>query len=164
MLHVDLSAILTRLTTAPDFLTTGLDPSYLDRQSASRAAFETFLASPIFGAGPGHLFVWQQVFAGTTVRYNIDSFLTFPAKFGLVGLVALAMLLVTAFQVIRRLGPGQESTVLRAALVSFLLTTTAVGLLQNPLEDKGFSLGLILLLGLVAAHAGRSSARSDSNT
>jgi len=164
LLRVDLSVVLTRFTTAADFLANGVDPSYVDRQTASRAALEAFLASPIFGTGPGHVFVWQQVFAGTVIRYNIDTFLTFPAKFGLIGLAALAVLLGGTFRVVRRLGSGQESAVLRAALASFLLTTTAFGFLGNPLEDKGFSLGLMLLLALVAAYATSSSARSDSNS
>ena len=155
-LSLDTSALAARFASSAGIFTNSIDYSLVDRQDAWRVALNEFLSDPLFGVGPGHPFVWHQT-TGTIVRYNIDTPMTFPAKFGLIGIAALALLFAQIIRLAWRAAEDREGVLLRAALISFLATTAMVGVLGDPLEDKGFSLGLVLLLSLIVRNSTESS-------
>jgi O-Antigen ligase len=142
------SAISKRITILKDTGTSS-DASYKDRQAQASAARDVFYAHPVLGSGPGTYFSWDMQGVGPRSDFIIDSPLDFPAKFGLVGLAVIAFLVLeygsfmkTAF----RFGHPRPETL---ALAAFAALAVLDSYLTNPLEDKGCTLGLVLLLALV---------------
>jgi hypothetical protein len=78
---------------------------------------------------------------------------TFPAKFGLLGLAAVLLLVGKYWSFTRILARRREPTVAQLALVGYLAVVASSAILNNPLEDKGLSFGLILVLALVLGEA-----------
>jgi O-antigen ligase len=141
---------------------TSRDASYSDRQAQSDAALEVFSASPMFGGGPGTYFNWTVANGEKRSAFLLDSPMSFPAKFGIVGLgvlVFLVMCYASFFRSVFRLNHPSPETL---ALTAYAAVGVAVSFLTNPLEDKGWTMGLILLLALVLQAApGRASLRSE---
>jgi O-antigen ligase len=134
------------------------DASYDDRLTQTRVAWDTFKASPLFGAGAGTEFEWKARGLPPRSSSVLDTPATFPAKFGLLGLAAALILLATYWSFIRALARRRQPTVAQLALVGYLAVVAVLTVLANPLEDKGLSFGLILVLALVlkeAEHATR---------
>jgi hypothetical protein len=92
--------------------------------------------------------------------FILDTPVTFPAKFGVLGLLVLLFVVAKFFVFTRRLGRGRAPTVAYLALVGYLTVVAALGLLAPPFEDKGLSFGLILILALVLAPVDRVPARA----
>jgi O-antigen ligase len=142
------------------------DQSYLDRVAQADAAWEQFRSSPAFGAGPGNPIVWTNSFNQEQSSPSVDSPVSFLAKFGALGLVAAAFLVVGFIATLRafRRRTG-EATVIQLALTGFAAIIGAWSLLQNPYEDKGFAIGLTLMLAVAAREAAdASSARQEATT
>ena len=132
------------------------DASYRLRASEWHVAWQTFKAHPIVGAGPGHTFTWSCLssgcLTGTQSRYGLDSPVAFPAKFGLLGLVALLFVvygLVSFLRARRQTAPHDAWLAFTWYLV-FAVTELPFGW---PLEQKDFALGLLLLGALVVQRA-----------
>jgi O-antigen ligase len=129
---------------------TSSDGSYRDRQAQTDAAREVFYANPIFGAGPGTYFNWIVTNGSERSAFILDSPMDFPAKFGIVGLAVLAFLVSNYASFLRsvfRLNHPRPETL---ALGAYAAIGIAVfPFLGNPLQDKGWTLGLLLLLALV---------------
>jgi O-antigen ligase len=134
---------------------TGTDQSYIDRLAQSEAAWKAFRTSPVFGTGPGTPIVWTDSFNKVVSSPSIDSPLSFLAKFGAIGLIAAAFLVVGFVGTLRafRARTGQV-TIIQLALIGFAAVIVGWTLLQNPYEDKGFAIGLTLLLAVAAREAG----------
>lgn len=124
------------------------DASVKERVAQYEAAWALFVSSPIVGVGPGHSIDWVDSSGAHRSAFSADTPLAFLAKFGLVGLIPLG-LLVRAYvgllrQLLRRVG--------RSALTLILVgygVSTAIGLpLGFLIEDKGTSFALILILAL----------------
>jgi O-antigen ligase len=155
--HPGLAKLAHRITSIPHTVAhPNSDASYRLRANEWRVAWQTFKAHPIVGAGPGHTFTWScrssGCLTGTLSRYDIDSPLTFPAKFGLLGLVALAFVvygLVGFLRARRRTAPHDAWLALAWYLV-FAVLELPFGW---PLEQKDFALGLLLLGALVVQPA-----------
>lgn len=122
--------------------------SFTERITQSRIALEAFASSPLFGVGLGHEFVWSSVTGRQKRGLSPDTPLAFLAKFGLVGLLVLALCGVIAGRLWIRTMAMDGWTTERAAVVAF----AAVWILHLPLglpfEDKGFALGTLLLVSL----------------
>jgi hypothetical protein len=129
------------------------DASYKDRLTETRVAWDTFKANPVAGAGPGTQFEWKP--EGLPLRSSsiLDTPATFPAKFGLLGFAAALLVVANYWFFIRSLGLRGPPTVAGLALAGYLAVTAVLAVLENPLEDKGLSFGLILLLALVFREA-----------
>jgi hypothetical protein len=74
--------------------------------------------------------------------------LTFPAKFGLLGLLVLAFVIVKYVSFVRLIRRGRDPTVVQLALIGYLVFVAVISPLVMPLDDKGLSFGLILLVAL----------------
>lgn len=130
------------------------DRSYLDRLAQTESAWESFRASPLTGAGPGAPIVWTNSFNQAQVVTVVDSPVSFVAKFGLLGLIPAALLVVGYVGSVRALRRRTgEQTIAQLALVGFGAVVAAWSLLYNPFEDKGLAIGLMLLLALAAREA-----------
>jgi hypothetical protein len=128
---------------------TSSDASYIDRQAQAHVAARVFSSNLVFGAGPGTNFDWTVRGVGKRSGFILDSPLDFPAKFGLVGLLALATILLSYGSFVKsavRINHPRTETL---ALTGYAALAFANSFLTNILEDKGFSLGLLLLLALV---------------
>jgi len=147
--HPGLAKLAHRITSIPHTVAHPTsDASYRLRANEWHVAWQTFKAHPIVGAGPGHTFTWScrssGCLTGTLSRYDLDSPLTFPAKFGLLGLVALVFVvygLVGFLRARRGTAPHDAWLALTWYLV-FAVTELPFGW---PLEQKDFALGLLLL-------------------
>jgi O-antigen ligase len=137
------------------------DRSYIDRLAQTDSALEMFRSSPLIGAGPGTPIVWSNSFNEVQVSTVIDSPLSFLAKFGVLGLVAPAALVVGFVGTLRALRRRTDMrTIPQLALIGFGAIVAAWSLLYNPYEDKGFSIALVLLLALAAREASDAALES----
>jgi len=152
----DPGAALSRITGTLS-LSTNQDRSYLQRQRAYDLARETWSQHPLVGIGPGHRFPTVSEFGTQGGGYYLDTPLLTPAKFGLLGTAAIAAYLIAMgwviLQVRRSSGYSLPNTVARASAWVFV----ALLPFGQFLEDKGFSLGLGLLLLLVITWHGQRS-------
>jgi O-antigen ligase len=133
---------------------TSSDASYVDRQAQTHAASEVFHAHPFFGAGPGTYFSWRVTNGQKRSDFIVDSPMDFPAKFGLAG-VAIVLLLVFQYGgFLRRSLRFNHPRTETLALVAYATMTIINSFLTNPFEDKGWTLGLVLLIALVCRTSG----------
>jgi O-antigen ligase len=125
------------------------DASYNDRLNEGKAAWSVFRSHPVFGVGPGYAFEYTpQGSQVPNVGFQLDTPLTFPAKFGIIGLLLVAYVVLKLWSLLRttaRLAPD----IPHLALAGYLGVVAAMSFLSPPFEDKGFSYGLILTLALV---------------
>ena len=134
--------------------TEGKDHSYIDRLAQSEASWDAFRESPLVGTGPGNPILWTNSFYEPQESTTVDSPVSFLAKFGLLGLVSAGFLIVGYIATLRafRARTGTP-TIVQFALIGFGGVVVAWSLLQNPYEDKGFAIGLMLLLAAGAREA-----------
>lgn len=130
------------------------DASYTDRITQSIVAWNTFKANPLYGAGAGTAFEWKPQGLPSRSSSILDTPVTFPAKFGLLGLATVLLVVGKYWSFTRVLARRRrEPTVAQLALVGYLAVVASSAILNNPLEDKGLSFGLILVLALVLGEA-----------
>jgi len=75
--------------------------------------------------------------------------MTFLAKFGFIGLAVVAWLILGWVSFLRSLCSFNHPRAKTLALIASAGLAIPSALLTTPLEDKGFTLGLILFLALV---------------
>jgi hypothetical protein len=134
---------------------TGMDNSYIERLRQTSVAWDTFKDDIVFGAGPGTIFQWVTVDRRLISSYLLDTPATFPAKFGLVGLLVLAFVLVKYVSFIRMVGRERVNDGTYFMLVGYAAIAVASTLFYSPLEDKGFAFTLILIVALALHHRPR---------
>ncbi|MGH3134085.1 MAG: O-antigen ligase family protein [Gaiellaceae bacterium] len=144
------------------------DRSYIDRLAQTSATWDLFRSSPIAGVGPGTPIVWSDSFNVVHASTTVDSPLSFLAKFGLLGLIAAGLLVAGFVSMLRRLRARTvKPTVIQLALVGYGAIVVGWSLLQNPYDDKGLAIGLILLLAVAtreAEDATRARQQSEQRT
>jgi len=160
--HPGFAKLSHRITSIPHTLAhPASDPSYRLRAAEWRVTWQTFKAHPLLGVGPGHTFTWSCSSSGCTTGtisgYNLDSPLVFPAKFGLLGLVALALIVYSLVHFLRARRETAEHDAW-LALTWYLVFVAAELPFGWPVESKDFTLGLLLLGALIAQPAVRSFA------
>jgi len=151
--HPGLAKLSHRITSIPQTVAhPNSDASYRARASEWHAAWQTFKAHPVLGVGPGYAFTWNcsdsGCTTGTASGYNIDSPLAFPAKFGLLGLVALAVVVYSLVHFLRVCRKTAEYGAW-LALTWYLVLAAAELPFGWPFQAKDFTLGLLLLGTLV---------------
>jgi O-antigen ligase len=124
------------------------DASYNDRLAQADAAWTVFEESPMFGGGPGTTFSYVLNNGTKGSSFVLDTSLTFPAKFGFVGLGVIALLVSAWVSFLRSLCSFNHPRTETLALIGLVVLAVPTALLTTPLEDKGFTLGLILVLAL----------------
>jgi hypothetical protein len=144
------------------FANPGSDPSYKERAAQYVAAWKLFASSPIVGVGPGHGIDWIDVSGFPRSEFTADTPLVLPAKFGLVGVLTfLGIAAVYASMVWRGMRRNRRSPI-ALTLVGFGVLMIVTLPLGFPVEDKGTSLALLLLLSL--AFANGAAARTSEST
>jgi O-antigen ligase len=127
------------------------DASIKERIAQYEAAWALFVSSPIVGVGPGHSIDWIDVSGYPATGFTADTPLVMPAKFGLLGLLVFLGAAVAYGSTVRTAWRRNRRSGITLTLVGFGVTTI-VGLpLGFPIEDKGASLALLLLLALAFA-------------
>ena len=124
------------------------DASYNERIQQSNVAWNTLRSAPAFGTGPGTTFEWTTQDRRRVESPLLDTPLTFPAKFGLLGLLVLAFVVAKYISFVRRMRRGRDPTIPQLALIGYLMFVVVITPLVMPLDDKGLSFGLILLVAL----------------
>jgi hypothetical protein len=144
------TSALQRLDSARAFVAhPGRDESWSERIRETHAALQTWRASPILGAGPGHVFHWKAFGDRPRSSFLIDTPAAYLAKFGVVGaIVLLGLACALALLIRERLRQRDECRVGAEALLGFSAVACFGFLLGVPLEDKGFPLAFLLLLAL----------------
>jgi O-antigen ligase len=155
--HPGVAKLSHRITSIPHTVAHPTsDASYRLRANEWRVSWQAFKAHPVLGVGPGHTFTWScrssGCLTGTLSRYDLDSPVTFPAKFGVLGLVALVVVAVSlvAFLRARRRSAPRDGWLAFAWYLVFAVTLLPFGW---PVEQKDFALGLLLLGALVVQPA-----------
>ena len=145
----DMEILADRVGTMPAVsLNPGGDWSYVEREDQTRLAWRAFTSNPVLGLGPGHIFE-RASFAGySKPSSHIDTALSFPAKFGVTGLVLLAALGLAYGSLLRSAARDSALSVSQIALVAYAVFVFLSMASEAPLEDKGFSFGLLFLLAL----------------
>jgi len=154
--HGGLARLTVRITSIPHtILHLGSDQSYKERAAEWHAAWATFKGHELLGVGPGHTFVWRYAGVGplqTLSRYNLDTPVVFLAKFGIVGIIALVIAIYGLIRFLRMKRPPAIHDV-RRALTWYLVLAVVTLPFGWPLEQKDFTLGLILLGALAVPRA-----------
>jgi hypothetical protein len=141
------ASALDRFLLLPHFISDpGADTSLQERIAQTKVAFQAFTAHPVLGVGLGERFVWTMPSGTPVVTFNLDTTVSYAAKFGLVGIVALAGVGWTWVRLASE-SPRVERVVTSASL-AFLAVTVCLFPLATPMEDKGFSFGLMFLLSI----------------
>ncbi|MDQ6769188.1 MAG: hypothetical protein M3Z54_04295 [Gemmatimonadota bacterium] len=122
--------------------------TYNERAIQAVLAWQDFLANPVFGTGPGYVYVWKNGFGESLSSFSLDTPLALPAKFGIAGTGTLFVLLLTLGAHIWRAGTATNWAVSEAALLGYASIWIANLPLGLPFGDKGFSFGLLLLIAL----------------
>jgi len=139
------------------------DGSISERGAQYAATWQLFNGSPLVGRGPGLAIDWIDVSGFARTGFTADTPLVYPAKFGLIGLLALLPLLAAYVGTIGRLvrQEGRRSVVV-LTLVGYAAASVVSLPLGFPMEDKGTSLALILILALAFREIGRRPAAQDA--
>jgi O-antigen ligase len=162
--HADISYLQNRLTLLRSSGQSASDASFNDRLEQGRVAWAAFKSSPAFGVGPGYLFEWTPQGELPQSGFVLDTPLTFPAKFGILGLAVLVFVLTRFWSFARSLVRGWGPDVPYLAVVGYLGVVMALSLFAPPFEDKGFAFGLIVLSAVALASVGGPSGSSIQNS
>lgn len=157
-----IAARTSLLFTSGNTGTEGKDHSYIDRLAQTSASWEAFRSSPLVGTGPGEPILWSNSFNQPQETTVVDSPVSFLSKFGLLGLVAAAFLVLGYLGTLRAFRTRTITpTILQFAMIGYGAVVVAWSLLQNPYEDKGFAIGLMLLLAAASREASDASRGDD---
>jgi hypothetical protein len=124
------------------------DASIRERIAQYEATWILFASSPLLGVGPGHSIEWVDVSGFDRTGYTADTPLVMPAKFGAAGILVFMGFAAAYLSIARQALRQTPHTPVAMTFVGYA-ATIFVGLpLGFPVEDKGTSLALILLLSL----------------
>lgn len=151
-LSVDVSGAFSRIATVLDLGQSGASNSLIERQIQQDIAWVAFTRSPFIGSGPGTLWNSYRPTSDTTATaFTMDTSLVIFAKWGLIGGVAL---LVLIWHWWRRLRPDPASlniwNLTALGLFPFFL---AESILSAQIEDRGLPIALLLLGAGSLSHA-----------
>jgi hypothetical protein len=123
------------------------DASFRDRAAETAAALRDWSASPFLGTGPAHLVVWSTPGGDGGAWLDIDSPLMYPMRFGWLGMVVLGGVALAWLSFIRKM----DASVARAALAGVWGVALAWSLIGSAIDDKGFTMALLLGLAIALA-------------
>lgn len=159
-IYLSLVTVFSRLVD-PDFIAKRLgflldfsiDAFVADRSAQWRVeryyrALSYFKGQPVLGKGFGTITAYERLDETQAVSFYLDTPLLVPAKFGIVGTVALAVCVFVLAHVSLGWCSHKEVSVDQLAILGFMAGTVAALPLSAVLEDKGYVLGLCLVLAL----------------
>ena len=82
------------------------------------------------------------------MSFQVDTSLSVLAKFGIVGTTLILALAIAFVLFLRNAARGSGITVAQTALMGYAAMALLISPFAVPLEDKGFSFGLLFLLAL----------------
>jgi O-antigen ligase len=127
----------------------GNDLSLQARVEQTKVAWQAFSSSPLVGVGPGYEFHWSMAAVGAVDSFTLDTPMIYPAKFGLLGLVPLALFAAAYLRLTLELWRRRQRARMESLLaIGFGIVLAILGLQGSPIEDKGASFALILVLAL----------------
>ncbi len=126
------------------------DESVAARASETLVLFRAFVEDPVFGTGPGKIFAWPTFEGGhMSEGFNVtDSPLVYPAKYGLVGVTMLLVVVVIFRRFLHAMRDIAEQDEPLLALVAYSVFSLVYMVVGPFYEDKGFAMGLLFLLSL----------------
>ncbi len=158
--------LVGRVNTVGSLLTNpGADQSLQERLSQTKAAWQAFLTSPLVGVGPGYTFPWTGSSGLAHNDFTLDTPLVYIAKFGLVGLIPLLLFAAAYLRLTRELWRRRPRTEVELlAVAGYGIVLCAISVLGAPMEDKGVSFAIILLVGLGCRALIRDDQEESSET
>jgi len=141
------------------------DQSYIERLAQTSASWEAFRSHPFLGTGPGQPIVWTNFANEVQLSTVVDTPVSFLTKFGLIGLIAVAFMALGYVSTLRafRARTGTP-TIVQLTLIGFGAVVLGSALFQNPYEDKGLAIGLMLLLAVAAREASDAARGTQSDS
>jgi hypothetical protein len=146
----------------------GQDVSLQERLFQTRAVWNVFISSPIVGGGLGVAIPWTDPrgVTHTDNAFTADTPILVLAKFGLLGLVLIAVAGWATIATLRMLAAGGRAT--RRSWLSIVAFGMVILVLMPfgwQLEDKGTALAIVLVLGfcLVEARDARLAAGASGD-
>jgi hypothetical protein len=124
------------------------DPSIRERVEQYQVAWRHFASSPFVGTGLGHPFVWTRVDGTSRRDFTADTPLVLPAKLGILGVAWLGLFAYAWIRFVRTVRSVVGITAVGLAMTGWAAIALSLGWGSFILEDKGFSLALMLLLAL----------------
>jgi O-antigen ligase len=149
IIDVEMTQIVDRFSNLGEITgDTAAGQSFRERSVQTTLTVDAFLESPLLGVGPGRVYAWSALVSGDIKSsFVLDSPLSIPAKFGLVGLLVYLFTLGTLFRFQRRLARvGERCRVERDMVRGFLTIAILLSLLGSPVDDKGFGFVIAFLL------------------
>jgi hypothetical protein len=129
------------------------DESFLQRAAETLTLWKAFASSPIVGVGPGYGFTY--VIEGSKLANRtkedtglVDSPLTLPAKYGLIGLLLTGIAGFAIASLVRSPGFNLRQEQARIAAFSYALFSVLAMLIGAVFQDKGMAFGFLFLLAL----------------
>ncbi|MCL6442606.1 MAG: O-antigen ligase family protein [Alicyclobacillus sp.] len=153
-----LSSVEARLsTTLPALVNPSSDPSGAERLIEKSLTYQMFAQYPLFGVGPGHVYSWVPPYTRILKSsYVPDSPFSIMSKFGLVGATVLAISFIS--YIASKLGNYTVQRDVNWTLKIFIsLALVWWFLLGPPIEDKGFSVTVCLLLSMLLVREGEDT-------
>jgi hypothetical protein len=129
------------------------DLSFLERMTSYKWTWEAFQSHMVWGTGPGYLY--------PNGAFSLDSATLVLAKWGLVGSAVLLAYLISVMVSIRRSRRYTGPLPIYTAASGWAVVLVALFPFGPWLEDKGFALGMTLLVMAVAANVHARSQGSD---
>jgi hypothetical protein len=136
------------------------DGSFVERVAQYRAAWLLFVSSPLVGVGPGHSIDWVDISGYPRSGFTADTPLVMPAKFGLLGILVFSGAAVSYALTARAALRRDRRSAITMTVIGYAAWTIITLPLGFPVEDKGASLALMLLLGLAFGQSASAAAIS----
>lgn len=149
LLGLDTNILVDRILSVTEIVSDSAGGQSLDERSIqSELTLDVFRNHLLFGIGPGYLYEWNVPWSSAAkYAFVIDSPFSIPAKFGLFGVFAFGMTLLVLHKFQSLLARVDERAIPeRDTVRGFLLIILLLSLLSSPIEDKGFSFALVLVL------------------
>jgi hypothetical protein len=143
LIDSNLNAVIDRFVGLSKDLS--IDQSYLGRYDQTIMAIELFRNSPFIGSGFGVNY-YQIV---SNFYTSMDSPLASLAKLGLIGLLFLAAIYFVFIRFLYAEIKVKGKSIELVALFGYIVISSVYAFIGPPLEDKGFSIGLLLILVMV---------------
>ncbi|MDM5340534.1 O-antigen ligase family protein [Fictibacillus enclensis] len=125
------------------------DNSIMMRTSQTDAAIQAIKKSPVVGVGSGYVFQSLNYDGSIQNRTSLDTPLSIPAKFGIIGTILLMYFFFRIFLYVLRENKDKKYTLVTYYIMGFLIINLINSLIIPTVEDKGLSIALIILLALV---------------